>query len=104
MKLRKLTAPGYWQMEGVWRDRDRTRIRRFADGSHHPTYPHFCALTALTVAVSHANASKTGATKRPQVFDKHRGTERNGKFLLTYQDATNHATIEKLGGASCKSD
>lgn len=62
------------------------------------------SLTALTVAVSHANGSKAGGTKRPQVFDlhKHRGTGRNGKFLLTYQDATKNATIEKLRGQAVK--
>lgn len=56
------------------------------------------SLTALIVAVSHTNVSKAGGTNKPQVFDQHRGTERNGKFLLTYQDAKNHATIEKLRG------
>lgn len=105
MKLRKFTAPGCWQMEGVWqyRDRDRTRI------SHQPLHqlmgaiiPHTLtsvqSLTAPTVAVSDANFPKAGGTINLQVFDKHRSTGRNGKFLLIYQDATNHATIEKLGG------
>lgn len=46
--------------------------------------------------MAHANVSKAGEMKHRSVFAQHRGTQMKGKSILTYKDATNHATSEKL--------
>jgi len=73
-------------------------INCFAAESCDPMCPHFYTVTQICQQQWPVQMFQRLVKQNTCVLGQHRVTVMKGQSFLTYKDATNHATIENVGG------